>query len=79
MSPLQAELTEMRYKLALAELQKLGVQPAEFEHRGELFAGAFVCSSWEEDSVLSALQPASALLACCILQHMHLTQLQLPP
>lgn len=42
---LQAELTEMRYKLALAELQKLGVQPEEFDRQGELFAGALVCSS----------------------------------
>ena len=42
---LQAELTEMRYKLALAELQKLGVQPEEFDRQGELFASALVCSS----------------------------------
>ena len=64
---LQAELTEMRYKLALAELQKLGVQPEEFERCGELFAGALVCSSREED--FSALSSAASISdPACLLQ-----------
>ena len=62
---LQAELTEMRYKLALAELQKLGVQPEEFERGGEHCTGALMCSSCEGD--FSALLSAASISPACLL------------
>ena len=66
---LQAELTELRYKLALAELQKLGSQPEEFERRGELIAGAPVLSSCEDlPEDCSALFPAASIISACLLR-----------